>query len=437
MAPTPFFFFFFFFFFLTFIKSHGLTITTRLIHRSSYHSPLYNAAITTAELADISLRSSIARHASMTALNENPGLQNIGVGADLVSAIKNNVFYVNFSIGDPPVQQLAIMDTGSSFLWVKCLPCTPCSPKSGGTIFDPANSKTYSPRRCTNDCPKCTNGWFSKKYCKYVISYMGGQTSEGIEATEQLSFQELGAPTVTVVPNVQFGCCSSVTGTEIQDDHFNGILPLGIGEDNSLVARFGSKFSYCIGNVVDRFYGHNQLSIGDESHLDGDSTPIYIKGGIYYVFISHITLNDTAMDIGSGLMTKLSYKYGVVIDSGAEFSFLYTEVFDIVKAEVSKMAEPLLIGVPARSVYELCYKGSVYREARKFPPIGIQFIQEGEFILDHFGMFKQVDDDVFCLAILRSKSDVSYIGIMAQQGYNVGYDLRDKRLFIHNIDCIE
>ncbi|CAN1328285.1 hypothetical protein LINPERPRIM_LOCUS34389 [Linum perenne] len=99
------------------------------------------------------------------------------------------------------------------------------------------------------------------------------------------------------------------------------------------------------------------------------------------------------------------------------------------------MAESLLVGVPVKSPFELCYKGSVYREARGFPPIGIQFIEEGELVLDNFGMFKQVEDDKFCLAFLRSTIGVSLIGMMAQQGYNIGYDLIKEKLYIKDIDC--
>ncbi|CAN1328353.1 Aspartic proteinase CDR1 [Linum perenne] len=433
MAPTT----LFIFFFSSIITIHGLTIKTRLIHRDSYHSPLYDPAKTIADLANESLRSSIARHEHTPSLSDNGSG---GVDAKLVNAIKNNIFYANFSIGYPPVPQLGIIDTGSNFLWVKCLPCSPCSPSSGGTFFDPTKSKTYVPRPCTKECSKCTGmmntGWFTK-YCKYTITYEGGHRSEGVEATEQLTFQVVGGPAV-VVPNFQIGCSSSLTGAENQDQYFNGLLLLGTEDhENSLVARFGYKFSYCVGSIVDRSNLYNHLSIGDGAYLQGDSsTPIFIKYGDYFVIVSHFTLNGKAMNIGSDVMTKLSYRYGVTIDSGAELTFLYTKVFDVVKAEVSKMAESTsLVGVPAKSPYELCYKGSIYREARGFPPIGIQFVEEGELILDNFGMFKQVEDDKFCLAFLRTDR-VSSIGMMAQQGYNMGYDLVRKRLYIKDTDCL-
>ncbi|CAN1166751.1 Probable aspartic protease At2g35615 [Linum perenne] len=426
----------FFFSILIFSTSYGANITVPLIHRDSVYSPLYNASETISDRAQRIVEASRGRHDYLSLLFSDNGSGR--VDAELVNAIKFNIFYANFSIGYPPVPQLGIMDTGSSFLWVKCLPCSPCSPSSGGTFFDPTKSKTYVPRPCTKECSKCIGmfSWFTK-YCKYRIAYVGGQSSEGVEATEQLTFQVVGGPAV-VVPNFTIGCSSSMTGVEILGQQFNGILPLGItkNHENSLVAMFGYKFSYCVGSIVDRSNLYNHLSISDGAYLQGDSsTRLQLKHGKYFVFVSHITLDDKAMDIGSDVMTKFSYYYGVEIDSGAELSFLYTEVFDVVKAEVSKMAESLLVGVPAKSPYELCYKGSVYREARDFPPIGIQFVKEGELILDNFGMFKQVEDDKFCLAFLRTDS-VSLIGMMAQQGYNIGYDLVRKRLYIKDTDCL-
>ncbi|CAN1328414.1 Probable aspartic protease At2g35615 [Linum perenne] len=144
MTPTT----LFIIFFSSIITIHGLTIKTRLIHRDSYHSPLYDPAKTIADLADESLRSSIARHEHTLSLSDNGSG---GIDAELVNAIKVNIFYANFSIGYPPVPQLGVMDTGSDFLWVKCLPCSPCSSSSGGTIFDPTKSKTYMFKQVEDD----------------------------------------------------------------------------------------------------------------------------------------------------------------------------------------------------------------------------------------------------------------------------------------------
>ncbi|CAN1166499.1 Aspartyl protease UND [Linum perenne] len=212
------------------------------------------------------------------------------------------------------------MDTGSDFLWVKCLPCSPCSPSSGGTFFDPTKSKTYVPRPCTKECSKCT-GMFN---CKYTIGYAGGLRSEGVEATEQLTFQVVGGPAV-VVPKFQFGCSSSLTRIENFDRHLNGVLPLGMSEDheNSLVARFGYKFSYCVGSIVDRSNLYNHLSIGDGAYLQGDSsTPLRVRNGRhYYVFLSHFTLNDKVRIIHPNFLSG-----EVITTTAKKWTFSYFKI---------------------------------------------------------------------------------------------------------------
>ncbi|CAI0394732.1 unnamed protein product [Linum tenue] len=359
------------------------TITTRLIHRDSVFSPLYNASETVSSLARRATESSLARHEFLSSSSSDDRLQPEGVQAGLVLATHHNVFYVEFSIGEPPVRQFALMDTGSSLTWVKCLPCRPCLPNSGVTFFDPTKSKTYSPRPC-------------------------------VLATEQLTFMSPAGHGATVaLPNVQFGCCSTLTGTEHQDQNFNGLLALGAGP-YSLVDGLGSKFSYCVGSVSDRSYAYNRLSIGANAYLTGDATAV--------------------LNIKQEAITTMSYKQGVVLDTGAELSFIYTEVFDVLKQEVVKLANPILQQVPAPSPYELCYRGAVDREARGFPAMALQFARGAEVTVDNFGLFKQVTGDVFCFAVLRTGT-ISIVGMMAQQGYNVGYDLRAREVYLQSMDC--
>ncbi|CAN1328437.1 Aspartic proteinase CDR1 [Linum perenne] len=346
-------------------SSQSNAFPTRLIHRDSNRSPVEPISVRAAR----TLQSSLTRHTYISSLNDvNP---QDGADIELVEGINDNIFYVNFTIGSPPVQQLAVMDTTSNTLWVKCLPCSPCSRAPGITFFDPAKSKSFAPLPCgANGCSGCT----------------------GILATEQLAFAQASyGDAAVVVPNLQFGCSSLVTESKEQEQFYmNGVLPLGFNGGDSFVGRLGGVFSYCIGSV---------------------------------------TLNIT-----NDIIANMSHKYGVVIDSGAELSYLYTEAFDVVKAAISDMASTMLVQAPTKSVYELCYRGSVYRAVRNFPKMGIQFEEGAELVLDNFGMFIQVDDDVFCFAFARSPTS-SFIGMMAQQGYNVGYDLVGKRLHFQELDC--
>ncbi|CAN1165398.1 Probable aspartic protease At2g35615 [Linum perenne] len=367
-------------FFPTSSADHLKLITTRLIHRDSNLSPFHNATTILDDRATRMVEASLARHAYLSSIsNDKPP----SVEARMSWGIKNNVFYVNFSIGDPPVPQLALLDTGSGLLWLRCPPCKPyCSTYSGATFYYSFNSKTYSPRPC-------------------------------LFATEQLTFRTSDGGTATV-PKLLFGCSTLETGYNDLDPRVNGILGLGTGA-KSLVTQLGAKFSYCVGRLSDVTYSHNHLSFGDAVDLAGDQTPI--------------------LDIKFDLFRLMSIRKGVVIDSGTELFFLYTAAYDVVKAVVKNLASQILVEVePAIKPFELCYRGSVDREAKGFPMLGLHFVGGAELIMDNFGMFLQVRQGIFCLAIVRSEM-VTVIGMMAQQGYNVGYDLNGLNVYFQNIDC--
>ncbi|CAN1166773.1 Aspartic proteinase CDR1 [Linum perenne] len=360
--------------------THGFKTTTRLIHRDSIFSPFYNASETIFDRTKRATQSTLARHALLSSSSSLNGIE-----AGLVTDTTHGILFVNFSIGDPPVPQLAIMDTGSSLTWVKCAPCMPCMPSI--TLFDPANSKTYKPLPCTEDCRRCTEkrwSWSTKK-CLFSINYLGGQHVLGVYATDQLTFRTSNNSTA-VVPNVTFGCSSLVAGLgNNQDPRMTGVLGLGVGPKfKNLISDVGLKFSYCVSTLSDPTYPYNRLK-------------------------------------------------GVILDTGSTLTSLYTEAFDVVKAEVQKLASKILEEIPPPyKPYELCYIGSVEREAEGFPVLGFHFLDGADLVIDRFGIFIQVKNDIFCLAITRSDR-LTIIGLNAQQGYNVGYDLKALSVYFESI----
>ncbi|CAI0394561.1 unnamed protein product [Linum tenue] len=115
-------------------------------------------------------------------------------------------------------------------------------------------------------------------------------------------------------------------------------------------------------------------------------------------------------------------------------SFLYSAAYDVLKAEVRKRASSVLTEVGGRRGLELCYSGSVSKEGRGFQALGLHFADGAELVVESSGMFIQAGDGVFCLAVVRSES-FSIVGMMVQQGYNVGYDLNESRVYFQDIDC--
>ncbi|CAN1182143.1 hypothetical protein LINPERPRIM_LOCUS40698 [Linum perenne] len=113
---------------------------------------------------------------------------------------------------------------------------------------------------------------------------------------------------------------------------------------------------------------------------------------------------------------------------------LHKEAFEVVKVEVKKLASSILTKAHLREEFELCYKGTVDAEAIKFPIMGLQLLGEPMLVVDNKGMFIQVNNNTFCLAVLRSPN-LRIIGIMAQQGYNVRLDLEDSKIYFQKLDC--
>ncbi|CAN1811007.1 Aspartyl protease UND [Linum perenne] len=184
------------------------------------------------------------------------------------------------------------MDTGSEMLWVKCFPCSPCSQVPSVTLFDPLKSKTYVPRPCTRACPKCSGkdaGEQPPVDCMYEIYYIDDTHSEGVYATDQLTFSTSDDGFVTI-PDMQFGCSSLISGIGNQDDIINGVFGLSGGEKPP-INKLGFHFSYCIGSIFDSSYPYNHLTIGDESDLLGYSTPYHNNPrGDYFVQLTNISL---------------------------------------------------------------------------------------------------------------------------------------------------
>ncbi|CAN1166753.1 Aspartic proteinase nepenthesin-1 [Linum perenne] len=337
------------------------------------------------------------------------------------------------------------MDTGSDFLWVKCKPCNvECKHGPGDPeIYDPAKSKTSYELPCRVGCDACTGeSDFSslRRRCKYTIDYVDGRVSEGTYVTEKLTFQTSNNDKSKVsVPNILFGCSTytTVRGHKVMDKHFSGIIGLGPVRDPK-VSDLGNKFSYCTGRLSDRYYPYNQISFGDKSHLIGLSTPFNVDTGYYFVNLVNISLGGQMLDINPQVFQTMSNNRGILIDSGAELNYLSPGALDAVNAEVRKLAAEEITSRILRGLepFELCYKGSMDIHAYGFPSLGYHFEDGAKLLVNRIGLFIQVYDDAFCFVLQRTTDDdVSLIGMTAQQGHNIGFDIKKKRIYFKNFHC--
>ncbi|CAN1166733.1 Probable aspartic protease At2g35615 [Linum perenne] len=445
MSPySPLQFFLFIISTLIFSTSHGFNITIPLIHRDSIYSPLYNATETIEDRAQRVAKASLDRYEYLSsALSIRPE-------ATLVPGFQSYAFYMNFSIGTPPVPQLVLMDTGSALLWVKCKPCSPCKhgPKDP-PIFDPVKSSTIYEVPCEEKCKSCT-AWppWAVKKCKFTQKYVDGSVSDGIYMKDRLIFQTSANGRTSETFESYFGCSNYQTdkGTDL-DKHFSGVIGLGPSKPEgylgvlALIWDLGSKFSYCVGRFSDRYYPYNSISFGANANMVGMETPMYSGVGTYHVNLLNISIGDKILNIDPKVFKRMSRKYGgMIVDSGSEITLLPDEALDVIKAEVKRIA--ILQGMKQlRTTFGLgmwqsglCFTGTVFKDAHGFPPMGFHFEHDGietdpEPVLkvQSFGLFDQIKKDIFCLGIIGTKKFgeiPAILGMLAQQEHNFGFRMK-------------
>ncbi|KAM7267218.1 hypothetical protein ACFE04_009384 [Oxalis oulophora] len=436
--------------FATFIHAQSFATTStptssrlviKLIHRDSIHSPFYNRHDNITTRVQRAMKSSFSRFAHL----QNKFLRSITSNendfqADMIPSVANSMFFANFSIGQPPVSQFAIMDTGSSLLWVKCVPCSKCEEQKYGPYYDQLKSSTYKVLPCSSQyCRYSPRGRCGvDNQCLYRQLYVSGAPSSGVIATEQLTFQTSDDGPVTM-PNVIFGCGHE--NGDFNDDRTTGVFGLGSGK-TSVTTMVGSKFSYCIGNIYDQAYAHNKLILGENTKIEGDSTPLEVIDGNYYITLEGISVGEKMLGIDPEVFkVKVLGKSGVVIDSGTSASWLAKEGFDVLSNEVQGLLDSNNLNRYWHDEWTLCYQGIVRRDLKGFPTVTFHFKNGADLALDTESLFSQIWSNAFCMAIHPSSrmgdrlDNLSIIGMMAQQYYNVAYDVLGKTLSLSRIDC--
>ncbi|PKI78536.1 hypothetical protein CRG98_001094, partial [Punica granatum] len=403
-------------------------VITNLIHRDSVLSPYYNPKDTIADRVERSLEISAARLAYFQAKSSLDVTRDLRF--DLIPSFP--MIFVNFSLGDPPVPQLTVMDTGSNLLWVQCVPCKNCS-QTSPLIFDPIKSSTYSKVPCNTSYCKVVPGGRcgSSDQCVYNQTYYDGPSSKGELAREQLMFRTSDDGTVAV-SNVVFGCGHE--NGKYWDEKFTGVLGLG-SQLISVPSRLGSGFSYCIGNLFDQQYAYNKLILGEGAIIEGDSTPVKIIDGLYHITLEGISFGEKMLDIDLGVFSHRTQRIGnSIIDSGTTVTWLVLGAYKALFDEVKGLLEGVL-EIVDRKPLRLCYQGSASRDLVGFPAVTFHFIDGAELSLDTGSLFYQAGD-VFCMAIAPSEFEgLSIIGLMAQQYYNVAYDVAGARVYFQRIEC--
>ncbi|KAG4956805.1 hypothetical protein JHK82_042524 [Glycine max] len=261
------------------------------------------------------------------------------------------------------------MDTSSDILWIMC--------NHVGLLFDPSKSSTFSPL-CKTPC--------GFKGCKcdpipFNISYVDKSSTSGTFGSDTVVFETTDEGHSQIF-DVLVRCGHNIGFNT--DPGYNGIRGLNNGP-NSLATKIGQKFSYCVGNLADPYYNYNQLILCEGADLEGYSTPFEVHHGFYYVTLKGIIVGEKRLDIAPiTFEIKGNNTGGVIRDSGTTITYLVDMVT-------------------------------------------FHFADGADLALDTGSFFNQLNS-ILCMtvspaSILNTTISPSVIELLAQQSYNVGYDL--------------
>ncbi|CDY31707.1 BnaA05g08400D [Brassica napus] len=399
-------------------SSNPKHFTVELIHRDSPHSPLYNPQTTLTDRLHSSFLRSISRSHRF---NNHPqtDLQSglIGAGGE---------FFMSITIGTPPINVLAIADTGSDLTWVQCKPCQQCY-KENGPIFDSKQSSSYKSEPC--DSRNCNALSTTERGCdeaKGVCKYRS-----------PVSF-----------PGTVFGCGYNNGGNF--DETGSGIIGLG-GGNLSLISQLGSsisnKFSYCLSHKSSTMNGTSVINLGTSSIPSGASnvsnvvsTPLVDKEPqtYYYLTLEAISVGNTKIPYTSSMyypnddgVSSAATKGNIIIDSGTTLTLLESGFYDKFGAAVEESVTGAKRVSDPQGLLSHCFKSGSAEIG--LPEITVHF-SGADVRLSALNAFVKMSEDMVCLSMIPT-NEVAIYGNFAQMDFLVGYDLETRRVSFQRMDC--
>ncbi|KAK8945584.1 Aspartic proteinase CDR1 [Platanthera guangdongensis] len=367
---------------------------------------------------------------------------------DIHSDIIPNTFeyLMTFYIGTPPEKLVAIADTGSDLIWVQCSPCKLCYTQKP-PLFDPSSSSTYKSVSCNDDsCAALPeSGCAAGDHCQYHYSYGDRSYVVGDLSVDTLSFDSAEAESPVQIPKILFGCTHESNGTFGAAGA--GLVGLGGGQ-LSLITQLGDsidhKFSYCLPTLSKNQSFTGRLNFGSNAVVSGTSTvstPIvpgdpetffFLK--LEYISISGENRTNTAAPIAVKPATQ--NRGNIIIDSGTTLTLIDDESVRSLAAQLTKTVK-----LPS-----LCFDvsgaaGNSTGEDESMPDIIFHFAEDADVVLKPLNAFVMTDDATLCLAIVSNRDlgggggDISIFGNIAQQNYEIGYDLGAMRLTFSPANC--
>lgn len=371
--------------------------------------------------------------------------------APLFQATIEYLYFVNLSIGNPPVPQYLGVDTGSSLVWVIG------NSTNKKFLYQGRYSTTYTSVSCRSpECSLSRNFRCSMKegsdLCLYNYPYADGiRKSYGLLGFEHFAFTNNECDFCNdSLDKVLFGVAIFTNGSLFQGSNFNGMLGLG-PQNTSLLRNFPQKFSYCIGDIFNSSSQSSFLQLGNIGdwyyHNESMYVPLY-HDEYYRVNMDCIDFGEVCLSIDPDI-----FKYdntnpytGVVFDTGAVFTFLADQAYDVVANNIEDLMASRGYEVQNRDT-RMCYNGQ-REEISDFPLLTFHFVDKDvdahlRLRIEHTSLFYNFNPKLFCITMIKSSSqgivmkDFTVIGLMAQQNHNILFDVENSRMSIQYTSCDE
>ncbi|CAL0316664.1 unnamed protein product [Lupinus luteus] len=335
---------------------------------------------------------------------------------------------------------LLVMDTGSTLVWTQCEDCKVppegrCYPQKED-YFPSSKSKSYIP---------------SKPQSFYNEIYGEGSYSYGLYSKETFTFPStsLSSPP-SKFPNIVFGCGTNNRNVWAKDNTFliAGIFGMGVGKNSfvyQIKKQIGGRFSYCF--VRDDVENPPPMYLRFGTNIKPPQNPKTLKfqknAETYYaVNMIDIGVNGERLHLSKSQMFSPDSKVkGLIIDSGAEFTHMHKEAYDVVVSKMDKYFSEHKGEFTKENLGNglFCYSRIKGEKYNNIP--GVTFYFEGGVQLDIIpeGTFQRKigpgTKEIFCLMFFPTQLKVNILGAFQQVNFKFIYNINDMTLQFGREDC--
>ncbi|KAM7263702.1 hypothetical protein ACFE04_001385 [Oxalis oulophora] len=419
------------------VPPSDIGFTVDIIHRDSPLSPLYNSSATKFDLLRNAIHRSISRSRHFTKLFDPTSIKD-QIQSEIIPS--GGEYFMEVSVGTPPVKVLGIADTGSDLTWTQCKPCVQCYEQKI-SLFDPKKSTTYKDLSCDSDSCNALNSnerrcEVNKNTCAYSYSYGDRSFTKGQIATEKFRIGSTKGFSVSI-PNIVFGCGHNNGGTF--DGFGSGIVGLG-GGSLSLVSQLSDsingKFSYCLMPEGSGSNVTSKISFGANSIVSGPkvvSTPLIDKepSTYYYLTLEGISVGKNRLAYSPDFPMSEIEDGNIIIDSGTTLTLLSSGFYEKLASALEETVQVERVSDP-NGLLNVCFKaegGNI-----DLPIITLHFKGGANLELQPHHTFAAVEENMVCFTMIPS-NDVSIVGNLAQIDFLIGYDLKEKKVSFKKTDC--